>query len=175
MAASIPIYWLEMQEDVFPKSWRCGCFFDQTEQELPTNCTGCLAQPPSWLYWPAHTARLFFIKPSLSYPQTYKGSPSVHCIKSKLKCLASKMFHYAVPITDSPVPSFLKGLQLPPQAGLFHLVTCITTWSRTQGNKQKKTLAQTEKAWFLILALSLIHWITGGQLSLVSSSVEWKL
>ena len=43
------------------------------------------------------------------------------------KCLASKMFHYAVPITDSPVPSFLKGLQLPPQAGLFHLVTCITT------------------------------------------------
>lgn len=60
-----------------------------------------------------HTLPDFFIKPSLSYPSTYKGSPSIHCIKSKLKCLASRMFHHAVPIIDSPVPSFLKGLQLP--------------------------------------------------------------
>ena len=114
------------------------------------------------------------LNPLLSRPQTYKGSPSVHYIKSKLKCLASKMFHHTVPITDFPVPSFLKGLQLTPQADLFHLVKCITTWSRTQGNKQKNTLAQTEQPWFLISTLSLIHWITGGQLSLVSSSVEWK-
>lgn len=60
-----------------------------------------------------------------------------------------------------PSAFFSQRAPAPPQAGLFHLVTCITTWSRTQGNKQKKVLAQTEKAWFLISTLSLIHWITG--------------
>lgn len=44
MAASIPVSWLEVQEDIFPRSRRGGCCFDLTEQELPTNLTMCLGQ-----------------------------------------------------------------------------------------------------------------------------------
>lgn len=77
MAASVPILWLEVQQDIFIRSWRGGCCFDHTERELPTNFATCLAQPSLPSHQPVNTTCLCSNKLSLSCAQTYKG-PRCH-------------------------------------------------------------------------------------------------
>ena len=137
MAVSVPILWLEVQQDIFTRIWRGGCCLDHIKQELPPNFTMWLAQPFLQSHQPVHTTSLFFNRLLLSCPQTYRGSPlpEATCLKSKLKCLASEPLHHVVPPRDSPLPPPFKGLHSPCQPDVFHLASCIFTCSWAQGEK----------------------------------------